>query len=43
MKGNENTKKETEKDLKLTNDKTYIYFDNQGVVCTTNKKYFIKD
>lgn len=36
----ENVKKDTEK---KSEKKSYIYFDKNGVVSTTNKKYFIKD
>lgn len=37
---NTTTKIESQND---SNKKKYIYIDQYGVVCTTDKKYFIKD
>lgn len=35
--------KETKKDLILKDEKKYIYIDNQGVVHSTDFKYYIRE
>lgn len=38
-----NQQEETKKDLKLANEKKYIYHDQNGVVHTTSTKYYISE